>query len=138
VAFISTFQLNGSRDERAGAGEPYATGHLVLRVVVVFHVVYSLMSGIGFECLPRDVLRLLFSTSYLDLCTIVSCKSTCKLFAGLMDLERLNCNVRDFPTLAATLGYLKLLQWAWAAGCPCVRDLGICREAAKGGHLQLL
>jgi hypothetical protein len=90
----------------------------------------------GLLQLPRDVLRLLFR--YVDLCTLVSCRSTCKWFAGFLDRKWVKGNMRIFGSSAALSGYLNVLQWAWAAGFPCRNDVHICPMAAYKGHLQLL
>ena len=39
-------------------------------------------------------------------------------------------------SLAANNGYIVLLQWLRANGCPWDRD--VCASAAKGGHLEIL
>jgi hypothetical protein len=89
----------------------------------------------GFALLPRDILRLLFSESYLDLPTLVSCRSTCRLFAGLLHLRD---DIGCFTVSAADYGYLNLLRWAWPTGCPGRSFPYLCHKAAANGDLQLL
>jgi hypothetical protein len=64
--------------------------------------------------LPTDLLRLLFTTPYMDAYSLVPCRFTCRKLARLIRPARSD----SFCSEAARRGELKLRQWARSNGCP--------------------
>jgi len=92
--------------------------------------------------LPNDVLRLIFA--YLDPCSLLSLRNTCRLFRKLVifKFEHEHPNFFEglgFCETAAKLGYLSLLKWARNKGAPLESwNTEPCTSAARGGHLAML
>ena len=83
--------------------------------------------------LPTDLLRLILSSHVA--CSYVSyvpARFVCRRFRELLPREQ----ARYFCQLAAAEGYLGLIKWARANGCPW--DADTCANAAEGGHLEVL
>lgn len=79
--------------------------------------------------------------------TLVSCKSACHKWNDIMKEEVAGHDPfmkkiisrkfkRDYIDTAAAKGYLKLIKWARANGCPWNEKA--CSQASGGGHLEVL
>src|SRR5437899_1988986 len=88
--------------------------------------------------LPADLIRLFLSSfvARSPLCHITA-RFVCRRFLNLLPLSReTRQQARDFCALAAAHGYLNLINWARANGCPW--NERTCEQAAEGGHLEVL
>jgi hypothetical protein len=89
----------------------------------------------GLLSLPLDVLRLLFSEEYMEVCSLMSSRSTCKVLAGIIPPTG---QFYQFCGDAAERGYLGLLQWAFSNSETATAGLPVCCAAARGGQLAVL
>jgi hypothetical protein len=87
----------------------------------------------GLLCLPIDVLRIIFSFVDKDDLSRVTARFVCRKFRDLIQPRK---SIKGFCEKAARVGYLSLIQWARANGCPW--DEWTCAGAAEGGHLEVL
>jgi hypothetical protein len=98
-----------------------------------FHQTFSEKSQEGLLCLPIDVLRIIFSFVDKDDLSRVTARFVCRKFRDLIQPRK---SYKGFCEKAARVGYLSLLQWARANGCPW--NGWTCAGAAEGGHLEIL
>jgi hypothetical protein len=87
--------------------------------------------------LPTDVLRIILSFVARSPTSHVTAQFVCRRFRALAALpsSRKAHHPRVFCTHAAREGYLNLIKWARANGCPW--DKSPC-ALARGGHLEVL
>src|SRR5437868_7019190 len=87
--------------------------------------------------LPTDLIRLILSYFAHSPLFYLPARFVCRRFRDLLPLsQQTRRQARDFCKLAAADGYLNLIKWARANGCPWKK--GICAYAAEGGHLEVL
>jgi hypothetical protein len=70
-----------------------------------------------------------------DSVTNTACFFVCKDFSSLVDRSRI-IKKKDMCCLVAESGYLEVLKWCRANGCPW--DEQTCAYAANAGHLEVL
>ena len=88
--------------------------------------------------LPTDLLRLILSYFARSPLSHIPARFVCRRFRDLLPplSQEIRQQARDFCNLAALQGYLNLIKWARANGCPW--DEWTCTHAAQGGHLEVL
>ena len=89
--------------------------------------------------LPTDLLRLILS-SYVARSPLshITSRLVCRRFRDLLPplSQETRRQARTYCELAAKEGYLDLIKWARANGCPW--DAWTCTYAAEHGHLEVL
>ena len=88
--------------------------------------------------LPTDLVRMILSFVARSRVSFIPARSVCRRFHNLLPpLSReTRQQAREFCKHAALEGYLNLIKWARANGCPW--DKQTCANAARGGHLEVL
>lgn len=89
--------------------------------------------------LPTDLLRLILSYVARYPLSHINARFVCRRFRDLLLpplSQKTRQQARYFCHFAARHGYLNLIKWARANGCPW--DENTCYRAAEGGHLEML
>jgi hypothetical protein len=91
------------------------------------------------EVVP-ELVALVFS--HVDRINLFACRFVCTTWMAMIKIPSfgLLCDAHyqelDDSNRMAAIGWLRVLQWARANGCPW--DEATCASAAEGGHLEVL
>src|SRR5271156_2108265 len=87
--------------------------------------------------LPTDILRIILSAPLCSYVELVTVRFVCRRFRDVvLPSPESRKRAHDVCELAARDGYLNLIKWARANGCPW--NESTCGYAAWAGHLEVL